>query len=96
MKPTHFSVPSPHLLQLTGCLILILLLETMAFAQVDRAVLEGTDNRSNRRHDRWRNREDCSHGHRALRTADHQSERLLPISRSRGGPLLGDRFRYRL
>ena len=42
MKPTHFSVPSPHLLKLTGCLILILLLETMAFAQVDRAVLEGT------------------------------------------------------
>jgi hypothetical protein len=42
MKPTHFSVPSRHLLKLTGCLILILLLETMAFAQVDRAVLEGT------------------------------------------------------
>ena len=42
MKPTHFIVPSRHLLKLTGCLILILLLETMAFAQVDRAELEGT------------------------------------------------------
>src|ERR1700733_1776566 len=42
MKPTHFSGPSSHLWKLTGWLILILLLETMAFAQVDRAVLEGT------------------------------------------------------
>lgn len=42
MKPTHFIVPWRHLLKLTGCLILILLLETMAFAQVDRAELEGT------------------------------------------------------
>ena len=42
MKATHCSVPSPHLLKPTGRLILILLLETMAFAQVDRAVLEGT------------------------------------------------------